>query len=350
LRSLDLKIQRIDSRNWEPEKEQITGLFRAVRRIHDLGDCEQIKVTGPIHVSPYTRLFLGQLPQRAEKILIKCCYQNYSDLPDVETAQLLFDALVHLNERRTAGIKFNLVKPFHLFQERAIVVQSWIEGQSLERAFADRSVPIHHLRGLLREAGEWLAHFHRFGAERERTTVTVGLVEDVERGAVALGKSGRHLASLVRRLQESGAFDGSLSQAIATLHCDFKPSNLIATGSGILAIDFQRSKPASVYFDIAHFLNSTVIDAMNSKRLSLILQVGRLRRAFIEGYESVAGPIDPLVLALYLNYDLGRYILHHGETGPVSAKARIKRWVMERLLDLRFAEFRLQHRRRSRMS
>lgn len=343
-------MERIASRSWEPEKELITGLFKAVQRIHGLGECDQIKVTGPIHASPYTRLFLGQLPQCEEKILIKCCYQNHSDTPDIETAEKLFDALVHLNEQRGAGIRFNLVKPFHLFRDRAIIVQSWIEGQSLEHAFADRKVSINRLKGLLREAGEWLAQFHRFGGTRERKPVTPGLVEDVMRGADALGKSGRHLANILRTMRGSAAFNGSLSQEIAILHCDFKPSNLIATSSGIFVIDFQRSHPASVFFDIAHFLNSAAIDALNSRRPSVILQAGRLRRAFIEGYENVAGAVDPLVLAIYLNQDLGRYILQHDDTVPVSAKTRIKRWAIERLLDLRYAEFRLQQQKQSRMS
>lgn len=342
-----MTLQRFASRNLDSEKEQIAELFKAVRQIPALGDCDRIEITGPVHVSPYTRLFLGQLPHKAEKILIKCCYLSNSDAPDVDYAQRLFDSLVDLNNARGSEAEFNLVQPFHLFRDRGIIVQSWIEGQSLARAFADRSIPIKRQRELLREAGKWLGQFHRFGGASERTRVRPELFDDVERDAGALGKGGRRLATIIRRIRMSRAFDGALTQNSAQLHCDFKPSNLIATETGIFAIDFHRSNPASVYFDIAHFLNSMDLDIMKARRPLLFLRRYLLQQDFLSAYSKIAGPVDPLILAMYLIYDLGRYMTQHGEVEIPSLRAAFKRMALERLLRARLAQFHTHERRYS---
>ncbi|MEQ1863886.1 MAG: phosphotransferase [Micropepsaceae bacterium] len=316
-----------------------------MRHIPALGDCDQVKITGPVHTSPYTRLFLGQLPLRAEKILIKCCYQTNSDVPDVAYAQLLFDSLVDLNKARGSETEFNLIQPFHLFRDRGIIVQSWIEGQSLARAFADMALPIQRQRELLSEAGKWLGHFHRFGRTAERTRVRPELFDDVERDAGALGKSGRRLVTVIRRLRASRAFDGSLQQSTAQLHCDFKPSNLIATETGIFAIDFHRSNPASVYFDIAHLLNSMELDIIKARRPLLFLRTSLLKKDFLSAYSKIGGHVDPLILAIYQIYDLARYMTQHGEAETSNLRGTFRRIVLERLLRSRLAQFHALERR-----
>jgi uncharacterized protein (DUF58 family) len=252
---------------------------------------------------------------------------------------------VDLNNARGSEAEFNLVQPFHLFRERGIVVQSWIEGQSLARAFADRALPIKRLRELVSEAGKWLGHFHRFGGATKGTRVKPELFDDVDRHAGALGKGGRKLAGIIRRMRASPAFGGSLMQSTAQLHCDFKPSNLIATDTGIFAIDFHRSNPASVYFDIAHLLNSMELDVLKARRPLLFLQTSLLERDFLSAYSKIAGPVDPLILAIYQIYDLCRYMTQHGEAETSKLRGAFRQFVLERLLRSRLAQFRALERR-----
>ena len=285
------------------------------------------------------------MPHKAEKILIKCCFQSSADVPDIDYARRLFDSLVDLNKSRGSESEFNLVQPFHLFRDRGIIVQSWIEGQSLAHAFADGALPIKRLRELMSEAGKWLGHFHRFGRTNEPTRVRPELFDDVERDAGALGESGHRLTGIIRRMRGSGAFDGSLMQSTAQLHCDFKPSNLIATETGIFAIDFHRSNPASVYFDIAHLLNSMELDVLKARRPLLFFRTYLLQRDFLSAYSKIAGPVDPLVLAIYQIYDLCRYMTQQGEAGSSKLRGAFRRMVLERLLRFRLAQFhRLEQR------
>ena len=338
------------SRSWEPEREFLAELIRAAGQIPALGACDQIEIEGPVHVSPHARLFLGLLPHKTEKVLVKCYYFSGSDVPDIAEARDQYDALVELNKRRDSDIRFNrfnLVQPFHLFEDRAIIVQSWIEGRSLDKAFADGHTTVRRLCELFRAAGEWLGHFHQFSGERQYEPVSRGLMDEIEGGAKALGRKGRRLARAMQKMRGAQVFDGNELQPIAMLHCDFKPANIIATDSGVFAIDFQLSSRASIYFDIAHFLNSAAIDAMKARRPWLFLRSQMLQREFVAGYVSTAGPIDPLVMMIYLTYDLGRYMLQYGSKTAPGLTDRFKWWTLELLLERRLAKFWSLQRMRS---
>lgn len=289
---------------------------------------------------------MGRLAHLSSAILVKRVFESGSEVPDVAEARRQYEALVDLNHTRGSTAGFNLVQPFHLFEGQAIIVQSWIAGQSLSEVFKDRSVPVARIVDLVRSAGEWLAHFHRFGGPAQSTKVSPGLLVEIENEAKLLGKLGRRLSRATVVMKRSAVFDGTMTQPVATLHCDYKPANLIATDTGVFAIDFQFSRRASIYFDVAHFLNSTVLDLMKARRPMLLLQASRLHREFLAAYSKIAGPIDPLLLSVFLAYDLSRYISQHGEPAFWGLKGQIRRRMLGWLLDLRLSQFRRHERRR----
>jgi hypothetical protein len=334
------RIDQVEADNWEALKRRLTALFVHQGQIPALGECRNVSISGPIHVSAHARLFLCRVPQRAEPFLAKCFYVSGSERADIEDARHQYEALVQLNEARGATNSFNLVQPFHLFADDGVIVQSWIDGKSLDRALGDPAFSIGRLTDDIAAAGTWLGHFHRFGNDGQTTIVSRTLMDEIEGGA----KGARVLTTAVRLLRRSVVGQGRTVQPVTTIHCDYKPANVIAAKDGVCAIDFQLSTRASIYFDLAHFLNSLAIDLMKSRRLGLLLGARRLESAFIAGYERVAGPIDPLILAYYLVYDLSRYMVQHGDT-QTGLAGRGKWWAMERLLKLRLARFRAAERR-----
>jgi len=325
--------------NWKALKERLTALFVRLEQIPVLGDCRNVSISGPIHVSAHARLFLCTLPSRAEPFLAKCFYVSGTERADVEEARDQYEALIQLNAARGADSSFNLVQPFHLFAEDGVIVQSWIDGKSLDRALSDASFSIERLTDCAAAAGAWLAQFHRFGNDGQSGTVSGTLMDEIDHGA-----GGRRvLTSAVQTLRRSVLGAGKTLQPITTIHCDYKPANVIAVKDGVCAIDFALSTRASIYFDLAHFLNSLAIDLMKSRRLGAMLRGRQLDRAFVAGYERVSGPIDPLILAYYLVYDLSRYMVQHGDDTGLAGRG--KWWAMERLLHLRLKRFRAAERR-----
>lgn len=126
---------------------------------------------------------------------------------------------------------------------------------------------------------------------------------------------------------------------VATLHADFKPSNVIATACGVRAIDFQLSARASIYFDIAHFLDALTLDVVKTLRSDRIFELSAMHRAFVDGYERVVGAVDARIVAYYLNYDLIRYMLQYGQARPTSLIDNLKWRAMTRLLMFRLSKF-----------
>lgn len=326
--------------NWATLKARLAALFARVGRIPALGDCRSVSISGPIHVSDHARLFLCSVPQRSEPFLAKCFYVSGTQRADVEEARLQYEALVQLNEARGTDGNFNIVQPFHLFAEDAIIAQSWIDGQSLDRALGDAAFSIDRLMDSVAAAGGWLGHFHRFGNDGQTGLVSGTLMDEIDEGA----RGARVLTAAVQLLRASVLGQGKTVQPITTIHCDYKPANVIVVQNGVCAIDFQVSVRASVHFDLAHFLNSLAIDLIKSRRLGLMFRARQLEAAFIRGYEQVAGPIDQLILAYYLVYDLSRYMLQYANA-QVGLAGRGKIWAIERLLKLRLARFRAAERR-----
>jgi thiamine kinase-like enzyme len=186
------------------------------------------------------------------------------------------------------------------------------------------------------------SHFHRFGSDGHRDGQRHAMDEIDGRGRSAVARAAERSSQLLRNSPLAG---GKTVQPVTTLHCDFKPANVITAKDGVWAIDFQLSTRASIYFDLAHFLNSLAIDTMKARRPGLLLQARQMHRAFIAGYERVAGPIDPLILAYYLTYDLSRYMVQYGNAQTAGLAGRGRWWAMERLLSLRLAGFRALDRR-----
>jgi hypothetical protein len=336
---------QVEADIWDAQKQRLAALFARAGHIPALGDCRGARISGPIHVSGHARLFLCSLPQKADPFLAKCFYVSGTERADIEEARDQYEALVLLNETRGATSGFNLVQPFHLFADEGIIVQSWIEGKSLDRAFGDATFSVRQLTDHVAAAGTWLGHFHRFGSDGRTAMVSGTLMDEIDEGARPLGRRARLLSEAVQLLRNSPLAGGKTVQPVTTLHCDFKPANVITAKDGVWAIDFQLSTRASIYFDLAHFLNSLAIDTMKARRPGLLLQARQMHRAFSAGYERVAGPIDPLILAYYLTYDLSRYMVQYGNAQTAGLAGRGRWWAMERLLSLRLAGFRALDRR-----
>jgi len=262
---LEAGIDPGEADRWSRQKLQLAAVIRSVR-IPALGDCREVTVTGPIHVSPHARLFRCALPQRNEQFLAKCFYVSGTEKPDTEEARLQYEALLELTTKRGATADFNLVTPYHLFAEEAVILQSWIDGESFDRVLAAPASTFSALATIAEGAGRWLAHFHTFGGHHTGNVSGTLMNEVAERGK-ALSRRGRLLVKAEKVMLVSELAQGRTMQPLATLHSDYKPANVIAAKDGVYAIDFQLSTHASIYFDLAHFLNSMTIDLLKARAM-----------------------------------------------------------------------------------
>jgi uncharacterized protein (DUF58 family) len=87
------------------------------------------------------------------------------------------------------------------------------------------------------------------------------------------------------------------------------------------------------------------LDVLKARRPLLFLQTSLLERDFLSAYSKIAGPVDPLILAIYQIYDLCRYMTQHGEAETSKLRGAFRQFVLERLLRSRLAQFRALERR-----
>ena len=94
-----------------PRENSWPNLFALTGQIPALGACDQIEIEGPVHVSPHARLFLGLLPHKTEKVLVKCYYFSGSDVPDIAEARDQYDALVYRKMRQKYDVLMTEKEP-----------------------------------------------------------------------------------------------------------------------------------------------------------------------------------------------------------------------------------------------
>jgi tRNA A-37 threonylcarbamoyl transferase component Bud32 len=307
------------------EREKLLELFRAARSIDGIGDCTGIEISEAIHASDQTRLYMGRIPETAQKLLIKVAIDPESGRPDLPYAREQFAAL-----ERIAARGLVVPQPFHIFSDDAVVVQSWVEGRSLDKLIADRATTVARLTALFREAGQWLGRFHAAVGVQFRELSLAHLTNEIEGGARAAGVGSNLLHEAAREIERARLRIAGHAQPVTRLHCDFKPSNLIVGDEGIVAIDFHESQPAAAHFDVAHFLNAMLLDALKGRRLTFLLRASALERAFLDGYEQTSRALDEPALRLFLVYDLAHYVLQSQGSGD-TVKG-LKSFVVGRLL------------------
>jgi aminoglycoside phosphotransferase (APT) family kinase protein len=314
------------------ERDWLAGLFRSVGTIDGLGVCADIAITGPIHSSAQTRLYLGRLSTSPSNVLIKVAIDQRTGLADIDFARDQFKVLAQASQARVNGLPLAVPRPFHLFENEAVIVQSWVEGRGLDDVLSEFGASHKLVDEYMRAAGEWLGRFHSACAFDEKYFSTSHMVDEVRAGANSGGASGKLLGDVARWLHACELILAKKPQKISRIHCDFKPSNLIVSGSGLVGIDFHNSNLAPVCFDLAHFLNAAALDWLKAGRFDLIARMQSIERAFLAGYRANAHAVEEPAIRFFLTYDLARYVLQYRAMRPEGIREIAKAWVIEQLL------------------
>lgn len=340
-KALDLTLVRPVSTKFSDDRERLERLFRSAGVIDGLGNCSAIAISEVIYNSTQTRLYLGRLDHSPEKVLIKVAIDPDTGLADVDFARRQFDVLAGAAAARVQGLPLRVPRPFHLFKDDAVIVQSWIDGRGLDHVIVDRSVGYHRVEELVRSAGEWLGRFHlAAGGIHSRVVSLAQLADEISEGAKRHASPDPLLDRAARCLSEYCSRLDNRTQLLTRLHCDFKPANLILSDEGLFGIDFHESNLACVCFDIAHFWNATMLDLLKAGRFGFVARAARLERSFLAGYQSAAPIPEDAALRFFLVYDLARYVLQHRGKQSVNIREGVKSWIVARLLDRRLASLR----------
>lgn len=315
------------------DRERLTALFRAAGHIDGLGDCSRISIAQPIYESAQTRLYVGR-PQgeSGPKVLIKVALNEETGQPETDFAREQFDLLVKASSVRVDGKPLRVPRPYYFFADEAVVVQSWIEGRSLDHVVRDRSLGFDRLCELVHGVGEWLGRYHAAGGIEHQPFDLEPMALEI---AAAAKSASRDIRRAARALAETHERLAQRPHPVTRLHCDFKPSNMVVNDEGIFGIDFHESALACAYFDIAHFLNALTIDLLAAGRILPLLKFARLEESLVAGYEGATRKVARDALTYFVVYDLARYAVQRDEASGLAASA--KSWLLKRLVAWRAA-------------
>jgi len=241
----------------------------------------------------------------------KVCVDPWTRVLAPEAARIQFEALCALRDRsRDTGVELGRPDPVYLDQGTALVVMSWVEGESLTAAMRRWPRAEAILEDRVTKAGQWLARFHAIGPRADTTLATdrkmAGLADVLRLDAAQDSEFRRGVALLERRAADAGISTHTASW----VHGDFKPDNVLMYGGRPAGIDIHLRDVGSIFEDIAPFLNNVEIQCAISIAWRRTTRRARLVSCFLDGYTAQIGaqPLLPLAwMRLYSALSLWAY-------------------------------------------
>jgi Ser/Thr protein kinase RdoA (MazF antagonist) len=244
---------------------------------------------GPIASNPWTRVYRGHSDAYPSPVAVKLHWDPDIGEPSREAAQETLTALQRAAQSARGDAKCFSSAPVDFFQDLAIVISEWVEGDRLDRLISGASP--HELSSAFRAAGTWLAHLHFANARPPRPL-------DVDRALFGLSEAPDSALSTALRGSLKGAIDllrrtaklvASQDVAWALVHGDFKPSNLFRCGERTVGVDAQLIYEDAALFDAAHFLNHVALRLAWRPWRSAMERTKIIEMAFVEGYQQHFG-------------------------------------------------------------
>lgn len=183
---------------------------------------------------------------------------------DIDSRHLIMDAV----DGQPAD---NIIKPFW-----------WPLGRSAKSEAAGQTA---HL------AGQWLGHFHKWECNarvepydlRKRVNGAIANVELLKAHMLRP----KHVECLLKQIHMTGA--DPVDDITATIHGDYKPSNLIVANHEVVGVDMEGFHRGHPLVDIGQFLAHILLSGSGSFFGSAPNAWQRsLCRSFYAGYQSVA--------------------------------------------------------------
>ena len=179
-------------------------------------------------------------------------------------------------------------RPLDCLADGSALVMEAAPGRSLQARLpwiAWGGPPLRTAEADCRRAGQWLRFYHDLvpgrttvvDAHATRATLDESL-DNLERSGLDVGLR----RSLAGRLGPTLERLGDHARPASHVHGDFTADNLLVAGQRVTALDLWATVSHAVDHDIASFLNSLLL--LRLTRPAPWASLGRLRRAFLEGY------------------------------------------------------------------
>lgn len=264
----------------------------------------------------------------------KVCVDPRTRAPSPEAARVQFDALRVLRDRtRDARVELGRPDPVHLDEAAAVVVMSWVDGESLTAELRRWPRAETTLAQHMQEAGRWLALLHIAGlgsADALPTQRKLTGMRDVLALETARDEVFRRGAALLERRAADAAMQ---AHPTSWVHGDCKPDNILFAGDRPSGIDMHLRDVGSVLEDVAPFLNNVEIQCAMLRAWRSSMQRAALVKLFLDGYSAMLGPLPLMPLAwmrLYSALSLWGYDM---TTARNPLKAQIAHQLYRRLAE-----------------
>lgn len=265
------------------------------RLLAEQGGCHDaaaapFKVTGPLGSNSFSRIFRGEGGPYPCPVAIKQFLWDPSGASPAESARTYFQGLQTM-AGITARHDLRATEPYALLEPHGIVVASWIDGPTLAKSLFQGSAA--RARGLVRDAGTWLARLHYANGVEHRAPNVADMLARLEEELAEKAGGTTNLTRRALALLRAGVPLLATQPVPWSCHYgDFKPSNLILRDDRLVAIDLELLSDAPTVRDAAHFLNHLQLKFYLPHIMPRWREAAKLTEQFCQGYSDAAD--DPL--------------------------------------------------------
>lgn len=173
--------------------------------------------------------------------------------------------------------------PYDILLDRGCLAMEYVPSDTLRSRLVDRHQDIETRMALMREAGALLKMFHdRFAVEARRYDSDRSLEPvDIAFAETLMSSAANRYRTL---LAHTAGLVDDITLEVSASHGDCKPDNFLCADDGILMIDVLMRHTNYCCADVAYFLNSFLLVALEPKRLPLLRHRRRAEAAFLDGY------------------------------------------------------------------
>ncbi len=201
------------------------------------------------------------------------------------------DGVALWNLAAQGGLAFSVPRPERWDEHHLTLWQGTVEGKPIRTSqLFDSNGP-----DLAYKMGHAIATFHQSSMTPRIMFDQKTVLQQARRHGTALlvrePQLRGEVESLLRELQQ--AHDGATHKKPVPLHTDLHPEQWLKHERGLGLVDFDRIALGDPEYDVASFLTELEFKDKGRGRIS------KVTKAFRDGYESIALPLDPSLLHTY---------------------------------------------------
>jgi len=183
---------------------------------------------------------------------------------------------------------FTIPKPVGMVEERAILVNEWVDGRSLTNLMRDWRVAGRDVANAVEKVGGWLKAFHNSQLLPPAPIDTIWATEMLEDAWAAAPESFRcsqYVEKGIALLQDKRQRVNEIDVPVSWVHGDFKSDNIMMAGSRVVGLDTSANYENTILLDVSHFLNHLDLSLLDPRAIRLLPR----RQALIDRFKIGCG-------------------------------------------------------------